>query len=438
MTTTARLGRLALGVCVVATAASIPLGDVRQGGPRFALLGAALLGYAGVLFAHARSPFLTRRGVAAAVALVATVAVAVPPQGSRDVWSYVMYGRAVSRYHLSPYRTAPRDFPSDRMFHLVGRGWERTPSLYGPVFVAVAAAGTAAAGDSVLANRLFFQLLAAAALAACLWVLGRFTRGDPGALAFLGLNPLIIVSVVNGGHNDLLVGAAVLGAVALVAAGRPRWAGVALGAGVLVKVTALVPLAALVVWLWRRHGLRRAAGAALSAALTVTAGYAAAGGTVALAPVSQAAGRLSRASIWDAARHLGLHLEPTFPQVAVAVVVALVVLGWGRRDLPTAVGATALVYLLAAPWVLPGYVAWGLPVLAVVWRQRIAALGAAHAALLLLVYVDRARLDPEALHDALYALARVAAPGLEAVALVAVLAGAVMSAGRWRGRPAMG
>ena len=88
--------------------------------------------------------------------------------------------------------------------------------------------------------------------AACLLILNRVTKGDPRALAFVGLNQFVIVTTVNNAHNDALVGLAALGAVVLVRR-RPLFAGVVLGLAALVKFSALLPAGVLFLWLFRQH-----------------------------------------------------------------------------------------------------------------------------------------------------------------------------------------
>src|SRR5450432_3652418 len=86
-------------------------------------------------------PRLESRPVAAvgAIALALLVAIAVPPRGSHDLWSYVMYGRTLAIHHASPYVHAPGAYPGDPFLHLVGSGWKGTTSIYGPLFTAISA-----------------------------------------------------------------------------------------------------------------------------------------------------------------------------------------------------------------------------------------------------------------------------------------------------------
>jgi hypothetical protein len=85
----------------------------------------------------------------------------------------------------------------------------------------------------------------------------------------------------------------------------------------------------------------------------------------------------------------------SLPLVVLVLLVALWRLG---RDADPAVPTTGagLAYLLTAPYVLPWYSGWILPSAATVWRQPVALLAQAQAALVFLVYADPpGRLPPE-------------------------------------------
>ncbi|MFN2606986.1 MAG: hypothetical protein ABR511_03675 [Acidimicrobiales bacterium] len=384
-------GPLALVATVIATAAAVPLGSQARAGARLALLVVAAASFAGVLAAEARRPFLTRRAVLAGVLVTLAVAVAVPPQGSGDLWSYAAYGRIVAHYRRSPYRTVPDQVGPDPITARVPTAWRGTPSVYGPVFVAVAATGSQVAGASPLGNRLYFQGLAAVAVLVGLALLAAGGWG-PAALAFLGLNPVVAMVVVNGGHNDALVGLGVLAGVLVAVRRRPVLAGGVLGLTALVKVVAVLPVAALVVWAWRR-GHARPWRAAVAAGATVAIGYAVAGGRVAVAPVVAMGGALSRASVWSLLAHLDPALSaPVVAALIVAVVVAALLARASGAPLPLVGGGVLVVYLLAAPYVLPWYPAWALPVLAPGWRSRPSVLAAAASLGLAVSYVGAPRL----------------------------------------------
>ena len=332
----------------------------------------------GALFFPKPRARLTARRVLFVSALLVAIAVIAPPAGSHDIWSYAMYGRLVSVHHVSPYTHVPADFTRDPLLHLVARGWRHTGSVYGPGFVAVSAIGTGFTGSSELATRLFFQLLEAAALAAALLVVWRRTR-DPVALAFIALNPALIL-VVNGGHNDIVVGLALLVGALLLADGRPRLAGLVLAAGALVKLIVLLPLGSLLLWTWRGRGPRPSLEAGATAGTVLLAVYVASGEADALGPLLHATKQHSRSSLWhlttqwlaeplSVARSTLFRIESGAALVVVATVVVFVVFRMTRRGSSLSyepstgviVAATAvLVFLIAGSYILPWYSAWAL------------------------------------------------------------------------------
>jgi hypothetical protein len=196
---------------------------------------------------------------------------------------------------------------------------------------------------------------------------------------------VVLIEVVNVGRNDALVALAVLAGVLLATRKRLVAAAVVLALGALVKVAVIAALGAVLLWMWRRHGARLAAGAAAAGALVVAVPYAIAGGFRALRPVEHASDRLTRASVWQLARRYGVeHLLGlrdaqrvgavigTIGPAALVVVAALTVLfACSRLTDPTpelvALGAIAA-FLLAGSYVLASYAMWILPIAA--WRHR--------------------------------------------------------------------
>jgi glycosyl transferase family 87 len=383
--------RLALAGVAAAAIVGVLLRDAfAPPGPSLLLLLVAFCALAVLVAAEVRRPRLDRRAVLALGAVVLVAAVAAPPRQSRDLWVYAMYGRMVAHHHVSPYRHVAAEFPHDPWTAKVPHGWRQTRSVYGPLFTGASAAAMAPAGNSFLAGRLIFQLLAAAGVAGCLWLIERRTR-SAAALALLALNPVVVVSVVNGGHNDALVGLAVLGGV-LLAGRRPVVAGLVLGAAVLIKAAALLPLGVVAVWLWRRRGWRAAAGLGAVAGACALVGYAFVGGRAALAPLRAASLDVTGGSVWYGPKHWladAVRLSPhrlSLMAAGAVLLLAAVVAGrrLGRATPALAAGGAVLAYMLAGAYVLPWYVFWGLPVLALCWRSPLAWVAAGHAAVLLL------------------------------------------------------
>lgn len=424
------VGYVALGVVVAATAAAVPLGAVTHAPVQLPLFVVALVAFALLLVCERRSPFLTRRLVVVVAGALMVLAVATPPSSSKDVWSYVMYGRIVTVHHASPYVHAPAEYPTDPGVSRMASAWRPDRSVYGPAFTAASAAGMAVAGGSPLAQRVFFQGLCGLAVMLALFLLSR--RGaDPGALAFVGLNP-VVVAIVAGGHNDLLVGVALLAAVLAAQKGWAVRAGLLLAAAVLVKVSAALALVAVVAWMGFRYGWRRGARSAVAAGAAVLIGYALAGGSAALQPMRHASTYRSKASIWSfpvswiERTVFGDHtvnLHAIADAAVVAVVLVAVVVAASRlrdRDPALAVGGAMFVYLLGAAYVLPWYAGWALPVLALAWRSRLALVAQLQAAVLLLIYVDRPGVHSVAFHEIVGTVATHVVPVLEGALLLAL------------------
>lgn len=321
-----------------------------------------------VVISGALRGILPRRSVAVVgVAIVLGSAVAAPPAGSQDVWSYVMEGRMVLDHGSSPFVATPGQFiDTDPLAGRVPRRWRDTRSPYGPLFVAIETVGAATTGDSPTANRLFHQGLAATAVAAAVLLCGR-RRRDIGLLV-LGASPLTVM-IVNGGHNDLLVGLAVVLGVMAVDRRKLTASAVAIAAAALIKLTAAIAVPAVIVWLWHRNERRKAVVFGIVAATTVALGYLAAGGMTALRPLLETGGRTSRVSLWDPLRNDVVQfgattLRPTVvgPIVVLLLLVGLVVWRYRDRDSVSPMVTGVLVAQLATlPWLLPWYVAWALP-----------------------------------------------------------------------------
>ena len=86
-------------------------------------------------------------------------------------------------------------------------------------------------------------------------------------------------------------------------------------------------------------------------------------------------------------------------------------------------GAAVVVYLLTATYVLPWYSAWSLPVLALVWRSRLALIGAVQAAVAAMAYTAPIAVGGP-LGGAFRVYARMLAPLIVLIALVVLVSSA--------------
>jgi alpha-1,6-mannosyltransferase len=406
-------GTIAVGATVVTTLWWLAWSPGSGSGARLAAVAAALTAHAAVIVVGRRPGALSRAAVTAGIVVVLIGAVAFPPRDSNDVWGYVSYARVLTEHHENPYRTPPAEFADDPMVDRMSAEYRSTPTIYGPVFTTISAGGSLAAGDSPLANRVFFQLLALGAAAGCLVLVHRRSAGrDPTALAYLGLSP-VVVAIVNGAHTDLLIGLCVLAAVMTADRRRPAVVGVLLATAALIKLVALAPAAAVVVWCWRRYGPRAGVIAGAVTGVLVASAYLVVGGLAALEPVRDGRLQAARSQAWeilrtrwsdalaaDGVRDAADLAHADIARVAAPLVVLVLVLALWRlsRDRDPAVPAVGagLAYLFVAPYVLPWYSGWVLPSAASSWRRGVAVLAQAQAAVVFMVYADPpGRLPPE-------------------------------------------
>ncbi len=353
------------------------------------LLAVSYVGFGMVLWAGRQEGALDRRRVLWVAGVLLALALVAAPIESQDVWSYASYGRMVSHYHESPFNHVPSDYPADPIMGRVVRAWQHTPSVYGPVFIATAVPGMWVAGDSPLMARLYFQVLALLAVAAAMWLVDHHTSGSPLALALIGVNPFIVISVVNGAHNDALVGLTVLGAVLLAQRGHWRLCALVLAMGIAIKVAAGLCVLGVAVWVWRWKGWRPAVRLVVWCGLITGGLYLLGGGMVALEPLRNASSQISGGSMWrmlrapltsvhrssgisagEAAEMATRQLTLVANALALALAGLLIFRSRTKPNLAVVVGLAVFAYGIIGAYVYPWYLAWGLVPLALAWRSR--------------------------------------------------------------------
>jgi hypothetical protein len=189
---------------------------------------------------------LTPLLVLGAIAALQAVILLAPPLFSTDVFSYQFYGRIGGIYGANPYLAGPVAFHFDQLYPFLGSKWVQTPTVYGPLFTALS---YLLAPLSIPANVFAYKAIAAVsslAIVALVWNGARLRGIDPvKAAALVGLNPLIVVYSVGGGHNDLLMLAPLLAGIVLLLQHRDRLGAGSIVAAAAIKVTAglLLPFA---------------------------------------------------------------------------------------------------------------------------------------------------------------------------------------------------
>ena len=323
------------------------------------------------------------------------------PLFSRDTYSYLAQG-ALLRDGFDPYAVGPIDNPN-ALLDNVSPIWTITTAPYGPAFIMIAKLITMLVGNHVIAGTMLLRLCMLPGFVLLIWATPRIARhigaNVPIALWICALNPLVIIHLMGGVHNEMLMVGLMAAGIALTLNSR-HIAGIALIAvGVAVKATAGIALP-FMVWVWMRHlcerrgyrPLRAFAAAAGTSVLIFVTVFAVLSGVagVGLGWLTALAGSvkiINWLSIPTAAANIihgigGLFFSVSFyavlqitRAVGIAIVAVALPLLWWRfrhddRQALTGIAWAMLVVVLFAPAALPWYYSWPLAVLAPLAQSR--------------------------------------------------------------------
>lgn len=321
------------------------------------------------------------------------------PMFSRDAYSYLAQG-ALLRDGFDPYAVGPVANPG-LLLDNVSNVWTTTTAPYGPVSLLIGQAVTTVTGDNVVAGTMLMRVAMLPGLALMMWALPRLAHrldGDPAIALWLAvLNPLVLIHLVGGVHNELLMVGLMVAGLALVLDRRHVAGVVVITLGVAVKAMAAVALP-FVVWIWMIHereriqarndrvpsplilfgktaGLGAAVFTAVFAACSAIAGVGL-GWLTALQGSAKIVNWLSVPTIlahlvtvstsWFTHLRLGPVLDVTRAISAVVMVAALVAVWWRFRhtvrQAMLGILVALVVIVLLSPAALPWYYSWPLAI----------------------------------------------------------------------------
>ncbi|MET7684643.1 polyprenol phosphomannose-dependent alpha 1,6 mannosyltransferase MptB [Streptomyces sp. NPDC005423] len=320
----------------------------------------------------------TPRSLLLVLAVWAAPLLLAPPLFSRDVYSYLAQGAMVDA-HIDVYAYGPAQLGGP-LADEVAPLWQHTGAPYGPVFLAAVSALSGLTRGALPAGLLGMRLLAllgVALMAAALPRLARHSGADPAAALWLGaLNPLVLLHLVAGAHNDaIMLGLLGVGLVAALGR-RPVLGAVLVTLAALVKAPAALGLAAVAV-LQISAGRRpaRAVAATAAAALATTVAATAVAGTgygwigALDTPVSSRnwaltslLGRATGALLERLGSGLSPFAVPAWHALGLVITAATVAAIWLRlRPHPVyALGLSLAVVAAFGPAIRPWYALWGL------------------------------------------------------------------------------
>lgn len=323
------------------------------------------------------------------------------PMFSRDAYSYLAQG-ALLRDGFDPYGVGPVANPGVLLDN-VSNVWTTTTAPYGPLFLLLGRGITSVTGDNVIAGTMLLRLTMLPGLALMMWAVPRLAKHLGGrattAVWLAVLNPLVLIHLIGGVHNELLMVGLMTAGIVLALEHR-HVAGIALVAiAVAIKATAGLALPFLV-WIWMLHIRDRARtdgrtppspwltftrtagiGATVFVAVFAVSSLVAGVGIGWLTALSGSAKIINWLSLPTILAHLvtvgtswflDLRLDPVLYVTRLLCSVALVVIlaaawWWGRRSERDAVKGI-LIALVAtvvlSPAALPWYYSWPLAIAA--------------------------------------------------------------------------
>ena len=325
------------------------------------------------------------------------------PVFSRDTYSYLAQG-ALLRDGFDPYVVGPIENPNS-LLDDVSPIWTTTTAPYGPAFILIAKFVTMIVGNNVVEGTMLLRLCMLPGLALLIWATPRIARhigaNSAAALWICVLNPLVIIHLMGGVHNEMLMVGLMMAAIALTFGGRPIIGVGFIATAVAVKATAGIALP-FMVWVWMRRlrdtrGYRplpafafaTAASVAIFGAVFAVLSLLAGVGLGWLTALAGSVKIINWLTLPTAAANLinaigGLLMPVNFYAVlevtriiGIAIIAISLPLLWWRfrrtdRDALTGITLALGVVVLFVPAALPWYYTWPLAVLSTLWQSRAA------------------------------------------------------------------
>ncbi len=186
------------------------------------------------------------------LALWSVPMIVAPPLFSRDVFSYAAQGEMTS-YHISPYLYGPGTLGSSPYVTPVDPLWGNTPAPYGPFFLFLDGSIDRITAHHELWTVVGLRILEVFAVVLIGYGVTMLAKGlgrDPGeAFVLSAMNPLVLLTLIGGAHNDAIMAGFLVVGLALAVQRHPVWALFFCSLATAIKAPAAIGLA-FVAWTW--------------------------------------------------------------------------------------------------------------------------------------------------------------------------------------------
>jgi Glycosyltransferase family 87 len=165
--------------------------------------------------------YINARWVIGVLLAVQVILFLAPPMSFTDVFNYINYARMGVVHHLNPYTTLPIHEPHSDPAYAISN-WHYLLTPYAPLFTlltyALVPLGVAA---SFWVIKLVVLVSSLALLGLVWWGARMIGRVPAVAIAFVGLNPIVLIWGAGADHYDVVVMVLVVGAMFLLVARHP-------------------------------------------------------------------------------------------------------------------------------------------------------------------------------------------------------------------------
>jgi alpha-1,6-mannosyltransferase len=228
----------------------------------FVVIGLLIVAYAWAIYIFRNREDKRLGSILMLTAGISAVLILVPPLLSKDIFSNIYYGRIKSVYGANPYTLSPQKFLNDSVLPFTSTYWKNTPIVYGPFYTLFSMGLVKLTGEGVMAG-IYASKLSLALFhlgnTLLIWkLLGRFypDRQVLGTMLY-AWNPLVLVTSIGGGHNDVMMAFFAILSLYLVMAEHPWAAVLSMTLSTMTKYATVILLVALVIYLVRQRALWR-------------------------------------------------------------------------------------------------------------------------------------------------------------------------------------
>lgn len=204
----------------------------------YAILFAGLFGLYLMTLKEVKKGRLSIRKLIQTIGIVCIVLFLGFPGFSYDVFNYMATAKITYLYQENPYVVMPIEIPNESM--LVYMHAANKIALYGPSWILMTLVPHIAGFGNSLMTIYMFKIMVILFYIGTLWLIWRLSGKNLFAVAFFGLNPLVVTETVLSGHNDIVMMFFVLSAFYLLQKKRYIWATTALISSILIKYATLV------------------------------------------------------------------------------------------------------------------------------------------------------------------------------------------------------